>query len=51
MTTETNTDERVLQLIEEAIISFGNQNHLSEWERGQVDELLWAKQIITEFLE
>lgn len=51
MNTEANTDKRVLELIDEAIASFGNQPHLSAWERGQVDGLLWAKQIINEFLE
>jgi hypothetical protein len=34
-----------------AVSSLGNEHHLSDWERGQVDGLYWAKQIIDEMLE
>jgi hypothetical protein len=33
-------------LIDEAVSSFGNEHHLSDWERGQVDGLRWAKQLL-----
>ena len=47
----TKTDIEVLEiLIEEAANSFGNEHHLSDWERGQLDGLRWAKQLI-EMLE
>lgn len=34
-----------------AIKSLGNFHHLSEWERGQGEGLLWAKQILDEMLD
>lgn len=34
-----------------ALVSFGNEHHLSEWERGQKDGLYWAVQIVDEMLE
>lgn len=34
-----------------AVSSLGNEHHLSEWERGQMDGLYWARQIIDEMLE
>jgi hypothetical protein len=32
----------------EAIKSFASEHHLSDWERGQLDGLQWAKQIVKE---
>ena len=37
-------------LIQEAVNSFGNEHPLSDWERGQMDGLRWAKQLL-EMLE
>lgn len=34
-----------------AVASMGNEHHLSDWERGQMDGLYWARQIIDEMLE
>jgi hypothetical protein len=45
MTTK-NDVELLRTLIEQAVASFGNEHHLSEWERGQIDGLYWAKQLI-----
>lgn len=43
----TKTDIEILRvLIEEAVASFGNEHHLSDWERGQMDGLYWARQLI-----
>ena len=43
----TKNDIEILRgLIEEAVASFGCEHHLSEWERGQIDGLYWAKQLI-----
>lgn len=45
MTTK-NDVELLKTLIDQAVASFGNEHHLSEWERGQIDGLYWAKQLI-----
>ncbi len=45
MTTK-NDVELLRTLIDQAVASFGNEHHLSEWERGQIDGLYWAKQLI-----
>lgn len=43
----TKNDVEVLRtLIEQAVASFGNEHHLSDWERGQMDGLYWARQLI-----
>jgi hypothetical protein len=38
--------ETLMKLIEQAVASFGSEHHLSDWERGQMDGLYWAKQLI-----
>lgn len=42
-----NTEKKeILNQLNQAIKSFGNEHHLSDWERGQLDGLQWAKQIV-----
>lgn len=51
MTLSNETRKNMADIIKRlkiAIDSMGNQHHLSSWEQGQVDGLLWAIQIVKE---
>ena len=51
MYTEIDDLSDVKERLQIALSEFGNEHHLSEWERGQRDGLYWAMQIVEEMLE
>jgi hypothetical protein len=44
-------ENQIKMAIERMIESFGNENHLSEFSRGQIDGLRWAIEAIEAIVE
>jgi hypothetical protein len=44
----TELKREIMNELCETIKSFASEHHLSDWERGQLDGLQWAKQIVKE---